>query len=203
MPQPPHAYDAARGNGEETVVWWWLLPAALVACGVWIFNGLIADRNLVAQGYADIDVQLKRRADLVPRLVEVVRAYAAYERATLEAVIALRAQAAQHAARDTARGMHAERLQAEAQLGGALACLLLLQENYPQLKADASFRDLADRLVEIEDQLQFARRFYNGAVKQYVTRLQTFPDLIVGRLFAFRPAAFFETEDRGAVEVRL
>lgn len=203
MPQPPHAYDAARRNGEETVVWWWLLPAALVAYGVWMFNRLIADRNLVAQGYADIDVQLKRRADLVPRLVEVVRAYAAYERATLEAVIALRAQATQHAARDTTRGTHAERLQAEAQLGGALSRLLLLQENYPQLKADANFRDLADKLVEIEDHLQFARRFYNGAVKQYVTRLQTFPDLIVGRLFAFKPAAFFETEERGAVEVRL
>jgi len=185
------------------VVWWWLLPAALIAYGVRIFNRLIADRNLVAQGYADVDVQLKRRADLVPRLVEVVRAYAAYERATLEAVVALRAQATQQAARDTKRGTHAERLQAEAQLGGALSRLLLLQENYPQLKADANFRDLADKLVEIEDSLQFARRFYNGAVKQYVTRLQTFPDLIVGKLFAFRPAAFFETEDRGAVEVRL
>jgi LemA protein len=203
VPQPPHAYDAAHKNGEESVVWWWLLPAALIAYGVRIFNRLIADRNLVAQGYADVDVQLKRRADLVPRLVEVVRAYAAYERATLEAVVALRAQATQQAARDTKRGTHAERLQAEAQLGGALSRLLLLQENYPQLKADANFRDLADKLVEIEDSLQFARRFYNGAVKQYVTRLQTFPDLIVGKLFAFRPAAFFETEDRGAVEVRL
>ncbi len=185
------------------MVLWWLLAAALVAYGIWIFNRLIADRNLVAQGYADIDVQLKRRADLVPRLVEVVRAYAAYERATLEAVVALRSEAEQHAARDSARGTHAERLQAEAQLGGALTKLLLLQENYPALKADANFRDLADKLVEIEDHLQFARRFYNGAVKQYVTRLQTFPDLIVARLFAFRPASFFETEDRGAVEVRL
>ncbi|MEW5879788.1 MAG: LemA family protein [Pseudomonadota bacterium] len=185
------------------MVWWWLLPAAFVAYGVWIFNRLIADRNLVAQGYADIDVQLKRRADLVPRLVEVVRAYAAYERATLDTVVALRAQAAQQAASDSKRGAHVERLQTEAQLGGALARLLLLQESYPQLKADAGFRDLAGKLVEIEDHLQFARRFYNGAVKQYVTRLQTFPDLIVARLFAFKPAAFFETEERGAVEVRL
>ncbi|GAB4470300.1 MAG: LemA family protein [Burkholderiaceae bacterium] len=184
------------------MVWWWLLPAALGGYGVWIFNRLIADRNLVAQGYADIDVQLKRRADLVPRLVEVVRGYAAYERATLEAVVALRTQATRHAAHDSG-GTHAERLQAEAQLGGALARLLLLQENYPQLKADANFRDLAARLVEIEDSLQFARRFYNGAVKQYVTRLQTFPHLVVARLFGFEPAAFFETEERGGVEVRL
>ncbi|MFN3565163.1 MAG: LemA family protein [Burkholderiaceae bacterium] len=185
------------------MVWWWLPPAALVAYGVWIFNRLIADRNLVAQGYADIDVQLKRRADLVPRLVEVVRASAAYERSALEAVVTLRAQASRQAARDGARGTHAERLQAEAQLGQALSRLLLLQEDYPQLKADADFRDLAARLVEIEDHLQFARRFYNGAVKQYVTRLQTFPDLIVGRLFAFKPAAFFETDERGPVQVRL
>jgi LemA protein len=193
-----------RASSEgNMVVWAWLPAAALVAYGIWVFNRLIADRNLVAQGYADIDVQLKRRADLVPRLVEVVRAYAAYERATLDAVVALRAQAERHATSDSRRDTHAGRLQAEAQLGNALGRLLLLQESYPQLKADANFRDLADKLVEIEDQLQFARRFYNGAVKQYVTRLQTFPDLIVGRLFAFKPAAFFETEDRGAAEVRL
>jgi LemA protein len=79
----------------------------------------------------------------------------------------------------------------------------MVSENYPQLKADANFRDLSTRLVEVEDHLQFARRFYNGAVQQYVTRIQTFPDLIIARLFAFRPAAFFATEDRAAVEVKL
>ena len=180
-----------------------LVPLGVAAYGAWVFNRLVSDRNLVAQGYVDIDVQLKRRADLVPRLVEVVRGYAAYERATLEAVVSLRAQAQQHAAQDSGHAPHAERFATEAQFGGALARLVLLQENYPGLKADANFRDLADRLVEIEDHLQFARRFYNGAVKQYLTKLQTFPDLLVARLFAFRPASFFETEDRGAVEVRL
>jgi LemA protein len=194
----PGAYE-----GEGGVAWWWLLPAVFVGYGVWSFNRLVADRNLVAQGYSDIDVQLKRRADLVPQLVEIVRGYAAYERATLEAVVALRGQARSEADRDSARGTHVQRFATEAQFGGALARLVLLQENYPQLKADANFRDLADRLVEIEDHLQFARRFYNGAVKQYATRLQTFPDLVVARLFAFRPAAFFETDDRAAVEVRL
>ena len=179
-----------------------VLAVALVY-GVWVFNRLVNDRNQVAQAFADIDVQLKRRADLVPRLVEVVRGYAEYERATLEAVTTLRAQAQQAAARDLPKGSHAERLTAEAQLGGALARLLLLQENYPQLKADGNFRDLADKLVEVEDHLQYARRFYNGAVKQYVTRLQRFPDLIVGRLFAFREAAFFESDDRAAVQVKL
>jgi LemA protein len=79
----------------------------------------------------------------------------------------------------------------------------MLQENYPQLKADASFRDLSAKLVEVEDHLQHARRFYNGAVKQYLTRLQTFPEVIVARLFDFRAPAFFETDERDAVQVRL
>jgi LemA protein len=190
-------------DGEDAVAWLWLPAALAVIYGIWVFNRLVADRNLVAQGFADIDVQLKRRADLVPRLVEVVRAYAAYERATLEAVVELRAQAQQAAERDAPKGSHGERLAVEAQLGGALARVLLLQENYPQLKADANFRDLSAKLVEVEDQLQHARRFYNGAVKQYLTRLQTFPEVIVARLFAFRAPAFFETEDRAAVQVRL
>jgi len=182
---------------------WWVVLAVVVGYGIWVFNRLIADRNLVAQAFADIDVQLKRRADLVPRLVEIVRAYASYERATLEAVVELRDQARQAAARDAPKGSHAERLAAETRLGGALARVLLLQENYPQLKADANFRDLSDKLVEVEDYLQHARRFYNGAVKQYITRLQTFPELIVARLFAFRAPAFFESDDRDAVQVRL
>jgi LemA protein len=168
--------------------------------GVWVFNRLVHDRNLVAQGYADVDVQLKRRADLVPRLVEVVRAYAAHERATLVAVTELRERLGALTG-DAAR--QAERFASESGLSAALRRLVLLQENYPQLKADANFRDLAARLVEIEDALQYARRFYNGAVKQYVTRLQSFPDLVVARLFGFRPAAFFETEDRDAVQVAL
>lgn len=184
----------------------WLISGlvlVVLAYGVWVFNRLVADRNLVAQGFADIDVQLKRRADLVPRLVEVVRGYAAYERATLEAVVALRAQAQQAAERDEPKGTHAERLAAEARLGGALSRVLLLQESYPTLKADAGFRDLSAKLVEVEDSLQYARRFYNGAVKQFATRLQSFPDLIVARLFAFRAPAFFETDDRGNVGVSL
>jgi LemA protein len=185
------------------VAWWWLPAAVLVAYGIWVFNRLVSDRNLVAQAFADIDVQLKRRADLVPRLVEVVRGYAAYERATLEAVVELRAQAQQAAAQDMPKGTHAQRLTAEARLGGALSRVLLLQENYPALKADANFRDLSAKLVEVEDSLQFARRFYNGAVKQFATRLQSFPELIVARLFAFRAPAFFETDDRDQVEVKL
>jgi LemA protein len=182
----------------------WLVVVALVAgagYGVWVFNRLVHDRNLVSQSFADIDVQLKRRADLVPRLVETVRGYAAHERATLEAATELRTRAATLAARTG--GPDAARFEAETGLGAALQRLVVLQESYPNLKADANFRDLAARLVEVEDHLQYARRFYNGAVKQYVTRLQSFPDLIVAQAFDFKPAAFFETDDRAAVQVAL
>ena len=100
-------------------------------------------------------------------------------------------------------GPVAERFGLERALGRQLKQLVLLQENYPQLKADANFRDLSAKLVEVEDALQYARRFYNGAVKQYLTRLQSFPDLLVARLFGFAPMPFFETDERDAVKVDL
>jgi LemA protein len=97
----------------------------------------------------------------------------------------------------------AERFAHERQLGERLDRLVLLQENYPALKADANFRDLAAKLVEVEDSLQYARRFYNGAVKQYMTRIEQFPDIIMAKLFRFQPMPFFETADRQAVKVAL
>jgi LemA protein len=179
--------------------WIFIVPAALLlAACVWIYNRLVADRNLAREGFADIDVQLKRRADLVPQLVEAVRGYAAYEKATLSAVTELRANAL-----GCGPGPAAERFGAERELGAKLKQLLLLQENYPQLKADANFRDLSARLIDTEDQLQYARRFYNGAVNQYRNRLESFPDVIVARAFGFAPLPFFETDDREAVKVAL
>jgi len=176
--------------------WLALAAAALGAAGAWLYNRLVADRNQARQGYADIDVQLKRRADLVPQLVEAVRGYAAYEKALLTAVTELRADALR-------TEPVAERFGLERALGRQLKQLVLLQENYPQLKADANFRDLSAKLVEVEDQLQYARRFYNGAVKQYLTRLESFPDLLVARLFGFEPMPFFESDERDAVKVDL
>ena len=173
-----------------------MIGLALLAPAVWLYNRLVADRNLVRQGYADIDVQLKRRADLVPPLVEAVRAYAAHEKALLTSVAELRAAA-------VAQPKLAERFVHERALGERLAQLVLLQENYPALKADANFRDLSQKLVEIEDALQYARRFYNGAVKQYATRIESFPDLILAKAFRFQPMPFFETADRDAVRVQL
>ena len=174
-----------------------ILAAALIAAA-WIYNRLISDRNLARQGFADIDVQLKRRADLVPQLVEAVRGYASHEKALLTAVTELRSAAV--AAKP---GVDAGRFDSERDLGAKLKQMLLLQEAYPQLKADANFRDLSGKLVETEDHLQYARRFYNGAVKQYRNRLESFPDVVVARAFGFAPLPFFETEEREAVKVQL
>jgi LemA protein len=177
-------------------LWAALALVAVALPAIWLYNRLIAERNLARQGYADIDVQLKRRADLVPPLVETVRGYAAYEKALLIAVTELRAAA-------LADRRLADRFGHERELGERLKQLVLLQENYPQLKADANFRDLAAKLVEVEDHLQYARRFYNGAVKQYRTRIESFPDMIVATLFRFQPMPFFETDEREAVKVAL
>ena len=177
-------------------IWAAMIGLAIFAPAVWLYNRLVADRNLVRQGYADIDVQLKRRADLVPQLVEAVRAYAAHEKALFTSVAELRAAA-------LAAPKAAERFTHERALGERLASLVLLQENYPQLKADANFRDLAAKLVEVEDALQYARRFYNGAVQQYLTRIESFPDNVMAKLFRFQPMPFFETADREPVKVAL
>jgi LemA protein len=130
--------------------------------------------------------------------VEAVRGYAAHEKALLTSVAELRAAAV--AAKP---GVDAGRFEQERALGARLKQVLLLQEAYPQLKADANFRDLSVKLVEVEDALQYARRFYNGAVKQYRNRLESFPDLVVARAFGFAPLPFFETDDREAVKVQL
>src|SRR5207249_2783019 len=173
-----------------------VLGIAVILPAAFVYNRLVADRNLARQGYADIDVQLKRRADLVPQLVEAVRGYAAYEKALLTAVTGMRGAA-------LAPQKPEARFGVERSLGAGLRQLVLLQENYPQLKADATFLELSKRLVEVEDHLQFARRFYNGAVKQYATRLESFPDIVIAKLLRFNPMPFFETDERDAPSVKL
>lgn len=160
----------------------------LALWGVLIFNGLVRDRNRVRSAWSDIDVQLTRRHDLIPRLVEAVKAYAAYEKATLTAVTEMRA-----------RSEKAERLgdkaRFEEEIGKGLHRLVALAEDYPDLKADENFRDLQNQLVEVEDHLQYARRFYNGAVRIYNTRIESVPDMVVARPFRFVPAEFFQPDD--------
>ena len=171
-----------------------MLIVAGVVCGVllvWVvaaFNFMIRDRNRVKQGWADVDVALLRRHDLVPRLTEIVKGYAGYERALLESVAELRTRGAaeQHPG---ARG------KVESSLGNGVHRLLALVEAYPELKASQNFLELQKQLVDTENQIQYARRYYNGAVNLYNNRLQKFPDMMVARLFNFRDAEFFELAD--------
>ena len=166
-----------------------ILPAAVAIWGAWAYNRLIRDRNRVAAAWSDIDVQLLRRHDLVPRLVEAVRAYADYERATMIAVTGLRARSV------TAEKL-ADKARIEDEVEAGMHRLIALSENYPDLKADDNFLQLQRDLTDIEDHLQYARRYYNGAVRIYNTRLDTVPDLLIARPFGFSPREFFEVPGR-------
>lgn len=163
------------------------LLAVLLAWGVFAFNRLVRLRNQVRTAWADIDVQLTRRHDLVPPLVAAAAAYAGHERSVLEAVSGLRAQALGTSG--------AGRLgEVEAALEGALGRLFALREAYPELKASDNFARLQRDLVEVEEQLQYARRFYNGAVRDYNDAVQRMPDLLVARGLGFAGAEFFQAE---------
>ncbi|MEO5560099.1 MAG: LemA family protein [Dokdonella sp.] len=165
---------------------WWLGAIVFVFAGavVAVFNDLVGARNQVRAAWSDIDVQLTRRHDLVPQLVAAVHGYADYERATLTSVTELRT-----------RAMAAASLSDKAQLEGELAQqinrILALQERYPDLKASENFLVLQRDLVGIEDHLQYARRFYNGAVRELNNRIETFPGLLIARAANFKPADFF------------
>ena len=155
-----------------------------------IYNGLVAMRQRVSQAFADIDVQLKQRHDLVPNLVETVKGYAAHERGTLEAVVQ---------ARNAAVGAHGPASQAAAEnmLTGALRQLFALAEAYPDLKANANFQQLQSALSDIENKLAAARRFFNNAVQEYNTGIEQFPAALFAATFGFARREFFDVgEDR-------
>jgi LemA protein len=164
------------------------LLADLMIWGVFIFNRLIRARNLVLAGYSDIDVQLQKRQDLVPQLVEAVRGYAGYEQSVLEDVTRLRNSAQEMT---TTNADVALRDNAEQALAGGLGKLMLLVEAYPELKAAENFRELSSELTDVENDIEKARRFYNGAVRQLNTRVQQIPDRFVAGPFGFKEAAFF------------
>jgi LemA protein len=166
------------------------LLAALLVWGIWIFNRLVRLRNRVRAAWSDIDVQLTRRHDLIPMLVESVRAYASHEQSLLQAVAALRTKA-------IATRSPVELATLEASLEQSLGRLLLLNEAYPELKASENFLRLQRDLVDVEEHLQYARRFYNGAVRELNDGIQKVPDVLIARLFVFEPAEFYlarETE---------
>ncbi len=165
-----------------------ILLLALVVWGIIIYNRLIADANRIKAAWSDIDVQLKRRHDLIPQLVEAVKAYASYERKTLEEITSLRE-----------RSVSTEQISKigdiESELGGKVTHVMARIEAYPDLKADDSFLSLQKNLTDVEDHIQYARRYYNGAVRIFNTRLGVFPDLFVARMFRFVPAEFFQIEE--------
>lgn len=167
-----------------------LVLLALIVWAVLDYNGLVGLRNRADASWSDIDVQLKRRHDLVSNLVETVKGYAKHEAGTLEQVTALRTRASQ-----VTSGNVTEAKSAESALGGAIRGLFALAESYPELKADASFRQLHTSLVELESDLQNARRYYNAVVRDLNTKIQSFPDLFVARLGGFQSREFFELED--------
>jgi len=169
---------------------------ALVAAGVVLYNRLIRSRNRVDTAWSDIDVQLQRRHDLIPNLVQAVDQYASYERATLQAVTELRAEAMRVTDVD-ARG------KAEEKLSSGVQRLIALAENYPDLKANENFLNLQNQLVETENYLQFARRYYNGAVRDYNTMTETVPSNIVASIFGFDLRIFFQKSSDDVANVPL
>lgn len=158
--------------------------------GVYTFNALTRLRQLVANAWADIDVQLKRRHDLIPSLVAAVKGHAGYERGTLDAVVEARNRA-QGASGPAAAG------EAERVLGGAVRQIFMLAEAYPELRAAESYLALQQNLTDIEDHIQNARRYYNAVVRDFNTKIQQVPSNLVAGPFRFREAEFFGLTDRG------
>jgi LemA protein len=173
---------------------------ALIAVAVVvIYNGLVRLNVQAGNAWADIDVQLKRRSDLIPNVVETVKGYASHERQTLEAVVNARNRAV------SAQGAGpAERAQAEGALTGALRGLFALAEAYPQLRAAENFGQLQGTLAQIEEAVQNARRYYNAVVRDLNTRIQQFPSNIIAGMFGFKTREFFEIADteRAAPQVK-
>src|SRR6476620_2517533 len=166
----------------------WIVIGVIVVLVLWVFmvyNGLVAMRQRVNQAFADIDVQLKQRHDLVPNLVETVKGYATHERGTLEEVVKARnvAMAAQGPAQQAA---------AENMLSGALRQLFALSEAYPDLKANQNFQQLQSELSDIENKIAAARRFFNNSVQEYNTGIQQFPAALFAGALGFGPRTFFD-----------
>ena len=174
-----------------------LVLIAIVVFAIVIYNTLVKLRMRVDEGWSDIDVQLKRRYDLIPNLVETVKGYAKHESETLEAVIQARSKATEiNVDIDSATSEDmAAFASAQDGLSGALGKLFALSENYPDLKANQNFLELQNDLTDTEDKIQASRRFYNGTVRDYNIKVETIPSNIVANIFKFTKREFFEVED--------
>jgi LemA protein len=170
-----------------------LIVVVLALYAVGLYNGFVRSRNLIQESWRQIDVELNRRYDLIPNLVETVRAYAAHERNTLENVTRLRNQAAALSGQD---GATAERAQAEEALSGAVRGLMVSVEAYPDLKSNVNFLELQRELTATEDRIAAGRRFYNANVRNYNTQVESFPSVLVANMFKFEKATYFEVNDQ-------
>jgi len=174
----------------------------LVIIVIWIiitYNFFIRDKNLIKEAWSGIDVQLKRRHNLIPNLVASVKGYSQYEKNLLEQITQKRSEAAKIETIE-------DKAPVESDLSGMLKNLFVAVENYPDLKANKNYLDLQNQLIEIEDQLQYARRYYNGAVRNYNIRVESFPSNIIAGIFNYKQDNFFEISlatERKTPEVRL
>ena len=172
----------------------WIVLGLIVVLVLWaimVYNGLVATRQRVSQSFADIDVQLKQRHDLIPNLIETVKGYATHERGTLDDVVKARNAAI------SAQGPAAQAA-AENMLSGALGKLIALSEAYPDLKANANFQQLQSELSDIENKIAASRRFFNNAVQEYNTAIQQFPAALVAGSLGFTQKDFFDLGDSRA-----
>ena len=177
-----------------------ILGGVVLVVGLWLissYNSMVKLRNMVRNSWAQIDVQLKRRFDLVPNLVETVKGYAAHEKDVLEKVTQARSMV------QSAQSIE-QRQQAENQLTNTLRSLFAVAEAYPQLKANDNFRDLQQQLSELEEKIAFARQFFNDTTMKYNTTIQSFPTNLLAGMFGFQALPFFEVDDvqRQAVQVK-
>ncbi|MHB1001922.1 MAG: LemA family protein [Armatimonadota bacterium] len=169
----------------------WIFTAIIVLLVIWVavtYNGFVSLRNRARNAWADIDVQLKRRHDLVPNLVSTVQGYASHEKSTLEDIARLRARAVGLRSVEDLEGT-------EAELAGAIKSLFAVAESYPDLRADKNFRDLQSQLAEIENNIQYARRYYNAVVRDMNTRREVFPPNIIASIFNFEKLPYFQVGD--------
>lgn len=181
-------------------MWWIILIIIVVLILIYLgstYNSFVVLRNRVKDQWAQIDVQLKRRFDLIPNLVETVKGYASHEKDTLEAVVKARNE---YLSSDTPEG----KIAANNDLNKVVTKLFALAENYPELKADTSFRELQTTLTETEDKISYARQFYNDVVMKYNNKVEVFPSNIVAGLFGFKTSAYFNAteEERENVKVK-
>ena len=174
-----------------------IIIVVLVLAGVGVYNSLVRSRNKVDEAWSDIDVQLKRRYDLIPNLVETVKGYASHERGTLDEVVAARSKATSISV-DPSKATTEQMQQfqaAQGALSSSIGRLFALAENYPDLKANQNFLSLQNDLKDTEDKIQASRRFYNGNVRDYNTKLQVFPTNIFASMFGFVKREFFGVDD--------